>query len=227
MSQTPGFSLPRIISLFAALLVACSQSAADAPDPDPGRFAEEIAAFAAWDAKNSTPKEPILFVGSSSIRFWETSAAFPGRAIVNRGFGGSEYSDLLHYYDELILQYAPFKIFVYEGDNDIARGKTPEQVVDDYRELRERIAADLPGTWLYVISIKPSRARWDDWPAMQAANAAIRADIAERERVTYVDLAAPLLDDDGEPLDVFIADGLHLNERGYALWNEALEPFLD
>ena len=195
-------------------------------DPDPARFAAEIEAFAAWDGKNAVPADGVLFVGSSSMRLWATADAFPGKPVINRGFGGSELSDVLHFYDRIVLPYAPATIFVYAGDNDIENGKSADQVYDDWLQLVERVQADLPDTRLFFLSIKPSTARWGKWPEMQAANRLVREHAAAHERLGYVDLATPLLGADGRPKDVYLGDGLHLDADGYALWREALAPYL-
>lgn len=213
------------VAVIAAFCVIAG-ARADAPDPDPARFAAEIEAFAVWDSKNSHAPEALLFVGSSSIRLWATAKAFPGRPIINRGFGGSELSDVIHYYEQLIRPYAPSRIFLYAGDNDVAGGKTAQQVFDDYRQLVAMVQADFQGTRIVFISIKPSKARWDQWPVMAAANGLVAENAATDPRLEYADLATPLLDDDGNPKDVFVEDGLHLNEEGYRLWQQALAPYL-
>ena len=203
-----------------------AEPAAEAPDPDPGRFAASIAAFVTLDSKNALPHDPILFVGSSSIRLWPTAMAFPGRPVVNRGFGGAELSDVIHYYDQTIRPYRPAQVFLYAGDNDIAGGKSARQVFEDYRELAERVTRDFPGTHLVFISIKPSTARWEMWPTMVEANRLVREYAEEHDNLEFADLASPLLDDAGMPKNVYVEDGLHLNEWGYRLWQEALAPFL-
>ena len=217
----------RTVLLLAAWLAATNLATAEAPDPDPGRFAATIASFASWDSKNAVPADAIVFVGSSSIRYWPTAMAFPGKPVINRGFGGSELSDVLHYYDQVIRPYAPAQIVLYAGDNDIGRGKTAVQVFDDFRELAGRVARDFPGAELVFIAIKPSKARWALWPAMTEANRLIKEYSEERPNLGFADLASPLLDEAGEPRDVYLDDGLHLNEWGYALWQQALLPFLD
>ena len=209
-------------------VIACSSLAlAQAPDPDPGRFAAEIGLFDAWDGKNSFPEDAILFVGSSSIRMWPTASAFHGKPVINRGFGGSEISDVIHYYDQVVGPYEPSMIFLYAGDNDIARGKSAEQVFQDFKTFAAQVQAELPETSLFFISIKPSVLRWNHWPTMTAANKLVRDYVAGHRNMAYVDLATPLLDENGNPRDVFVADGLHLNEYGYRLWQQALAPYLD
>jgi lysophospholipase L1-like esterase len=157
---------------------------------------------------------------------WDTAAAFPGKPIINRGFGGSELSDVLAWYNQVILPYAPQKILVYAGDNDIAGGKPAAQVFEDYRELVAKVQADFPATELVFISIKPSKLRWAAWPEMVKANALVQHYANRHPGLGYVDLATPLLDDSGKPKNVYLEDGLHLNEAGYALWQEVLAPLL-
>lgn len=218
----------RMLGLVSVTALCISSGAyCDAPDPNPGRFAKAIETFTAWDIKNSFPENAILFVGSSSVRLWPTATAFPGKSIINRGFGGSEISDVIHFYDQVIKPYAPTKIFLYAGDNDIERGKTADQVFEDYKELVAMVQSDFPKVELIFISIKPSKQRWEKWPQMMEANRMIRKFSEEQPNLRYADLATPLLDADGNPLDVFVDDGLHLNERGYFLWQQALAPYLD
>jgi lysophospholipase L1-like esterase len=214
----------RAVYLIAATTVYQGADA-EAPDPDPARFAEAVETFVTWDSKNSFPRDGVLFVGSSSIRFWPTARAFPGKPIINRGFGGSELSDVIHFYEQLIKPYSPARIYLYAGDNDIAHGKSAEQVFEDYRELVTLVQADFPRAELIFISIKPSKARWDQWPEMREANLMVQEFAAAHENLVFADLASPLLGADGTPKDVFVEDGLHLNEEGYRLWQEALAPF--
>jgi lysophospholipase L1-like esterase len=213
--------------VFLTVLCLSSEAHADAPDPNPGRFAKDIENFVVWDSKNSFPESAILFVGSSSVRFWPTATAFPGKPIINRGFGGSEISDVIHFYDQVIKPYAPTKIFLYVGDNDIEHGKMADQVFEDYKELVAIVQSDFPRVNLIFISIKPSKRRWDKWPLMVEANRLVREYSESHPNLGYADLATPLLDADGNPRDVFIDDGLHLNARGYSLWHQALAPYLD
>lgn len=220
----------KIITYFLAgitALVVNTIILAEKVDPDPSRFEKEIAKIVKWDSKNSFPEGAILFVGSSSIRLWPTSEAFPGKRVINRGFGGSEMSDLINYYDVLIKPYAPEKIFVYEGDNDIDSGKTPAQVLEDYKQLVGLIEKDYPGLEIVFISIKPSKSRWDKWPIMVEANNLIESYTKAHDNLKYVDVASVMLNSNGEPKDIFKDDDLHLNEEGYKLWTRAIEPYLE
>jgi lysophospholipase L1-like esterase len=233
LNPTPGPKLRlqmnnRLCAAFLVVAFSLSQGVrAESPDPDPGRFSVSIEAFTAWDSKNSFPEGGVLFVGSSSVRLWPTAMAFPGKPIINRGFGGAELSDVIHFYEQVIRPYSPSKVFLYAGDNDIGNGKSADQVFKDYKELVVVLRADLPDSELIFISIKPSWQRWGKWPTMVEANRMVREYAARHHNLGYADLATPLLDNNGRPKDVFINDGLHLSEEGYRLWQEALAPFLD
>ncbi len=199
----------------------------DRPDPDPNRFAGEIKAFAEWDSKNAVPAEPVLFVGSSSIRMWRTHESFPELPVVNRGFGGSHISDILHYLDRVVLPYNPKVLVFYAGDNDIAGGKSPQRVVEDYRRFVRLVHAKLPAVRIVYVAIKPCHNRWSLWPEMDKANGLVRDFCGQDERLFFADLATPLLGDDGTPRrELFLPDQLHLNPQGYAVWTRTLAPIL-
>ncbi|MCB9849239.1 MAG: hypothetical protein H6817_00880 [Phycisphaerales bacterium] len=227
--QRPLFSITcsALALLFAIPLVAIADDAKPVADPDPARFADGIAIFERFDAKNAWPADPILFVGSSSIRMWKTHNGFPDLPVINRGFGGAHISDVLHFFDQVVAPYNPRVIVFYCGDNDIAAGKTPERVHADYRAFIKRVYEKYPDTAIVYLPIKPSGSRWNHWPAMDEANKRIRADIEKDPKQTYVDLATILLGEDGKPRDdLFLKDRLHLNDEGYKLWNEKLAPVL-
>ncbi|MCL5281067.1 MAG: GDSL-type esterase/lipase family protein [Planctomycetes bacterium] len=196
-------------------------------DPDPNRFAAEIKAFAEWDSRNAVPAHPVLFVGSSSIRLWRTHESFPDLPVINRGFGGSQVSDVLHFADRIVFPYKTSIIVFYEGDNDLAAGKSAQRVVDDCRRFIGLVHDRQPATRIVLVGIKPSRARWSLWPEAQKANALL-ADLCRGDnRLFFTDLGTPLLGPDGMPAaDLFLKDQLHLNDRGYAVWSRALTPVL-
>ncbi|MGE5293502.1 MAG: GDSL-type esterase/lipase family protein [Solirubrobacterales bacterium] len=214
--------------LLVVLSVVSAATAQDARvDPDPNRFAAEIKAFAEWDSKNAVPVEPVLFAGSSTARMWRTHESFPDLPVVNRGFGGSHISDVIHYAGQVVLPYKPQVIVFYAGDNDIAGGKSAERVAEDYRKFVALVHAQLPAVRIVFLSIKPSGQRWSLWPEASKANKLIEDFCKQNKRLFFADLTAPLLDGAGKPKpELFLADQLHLNSDGYAVWSQALRPIL-
>ncbi len=190
-------------------------------DPNAARFADDIETFAKYDAKNSFPADATLFVGSSSIVLWKTGDRFPGMPLLNRGFGGSQMSDAVHWVEETVLKYSPKTVVLYEGDNDTSAGKRSQQLLEDYREFVEVVLEAQPSTRVVILSIKPSLARWDVWPDMQATNAALEAYAEGDARVDFVDIGTAMLGADGLPIpEFFISDGLHMTAAGYDVWDE-------
>ncbi len=184
------------------------------------------------EADKIHPPKPgcIVFAGSSSFRFWDSLVLdMKPIDVINRGFGGSEFSDLDLYAKRIVVAYHPSAVVVYEGDNDLAEGstKTPEMVAADFRKFVQIVHGALPDTWIYILAIKPSKLRWNQWPAMKAANKLMQDYAATEQRVQYVDIATPMFDASGNlPRDLFKSDGLHPTAKLYAMWTAILKPIL-
>lgn len=222
--------------LFSVLAVtACARPAPPVLPSQPARaipvaeaFAEEIARFEAAD--RSTPPRPggVLFVGSSSIRLWPAlDKDFPGVYALQRGFGGAELSDVIRYAPRIVLPYRPRLIVLYAGDNDLNAGKSAVAVFREYKAFVELVQRSLPETRIAYVAIKPSGSRWALADQMREANELIRRHAATDPRLLFVDVFTPMLAPDGKPREeLFVADRLHLNDRGYALWRELLWPIV-
>ena len=197
---------------------------------DPAFFEDEIAAFEAADRQHAPPDRPIVFAGSSSIRLWSTLAEdMAPLPVLNRGFGGSQLSHVIHFADRTAIHYRPRAVVLYEGDNDLDErtGKTADDVVAGFETFKDLVHSYVPDTRVYYLSIKPSRMRWARWPEQAKANAAIAALAADDPRLGFIDIATPMLAT-GEPpaRELFRFDGLHLSPRGYALWTSVVKPRL-
>ncbi len=189
-------------------------------------WAGDMAHFASADQANPPPRGGIEFIGSSSIRFWESLATdFPGQPVFNRGFGGSEVRDSTWYADRIVVPYAPCKVFFYAGDNDLNSGRSAVQVRDDVVAFVQRVHRDLPKTRVEYLSIKPSPSRAHLLPAIKEANALIKAALARLPNTGFTDIYTPMLGADGQPdATLFREDMLHMTPAGYAIWTTALAP---
>lgn len=194
---------------------------------DPTRFAEDIQKFEELD-KQKPSEGVILFVGSSSIRFWVTlQQDFPDQEVLNRGFGGSHMSDLLYYLDELVLKYKPKKVFIYEGDNDINDKEDSASILKEATQIVQMIHQALPNTKIIFISAKPSIARWNLKNQYLQLNYRLRSYANQYSYLDYIDVWTPMLDAQGNPMaDIFIEDNLHMNAKGYAIWQKVIEPYV-
>ena len=204
-------------------------AATTAPAPDIARWEPDIAAFEARDRHAPPPEGGVVFVGSSSIRMWDTLARdFPGAAVVNRGFGGSRVRDSVHYADRIVTAYRPRAVALYAGDNDLAEGRTPVQVADDFKAFVQRVRSRQPDLRVAFIAIKPSPSRAALQPAMQAANQAISEYARVTPGVAFLDVHTPMLDANGQPRgELFLDDALHMNATGYVVWAGVLGTWLD
>jgi lysophospholipase L1-like esterase len=223
-----GLALSLSMGLAQPIYAAPSEeSPAAKPKSGPERFESEITAFEAWDHKNAIPPNPILFVGSSTVRLWQTADAFPGMPVINRGFGGSTIADVNHYADRIVFKYKPRVIVFYSGDNDIAGSRSVDTVFAEFETFAKSVKERLPETPLIFLSVKPSIARWKLWSKMQDMNARVKDLARENRQITYIDTAPTLLGASGEPQkDLFRDDGLHMSPDGYAKWSALLLPTL-
>jgi len=197
-------------------------------NPDPARFEKDIAAFEAEDRASPPPAGSTLFVGSSSVRYWDVAKAFPNMSTIRRGFGGSHVSDNVYYADRIIVPYRPKLIVFYAGDADVAANKTADQIVADYRALIALVHARLPQTPMVIVGTKPSPAHWKQIETIRRANMLVREIAAADPLLRYADAERALLGPDGRPRpELYAENGLNLNDDGYKVWTGALKPVID
>ncbi len=189
-----------------------------------GEVDKLIAGDSAIDKKNI-----ILFTGSSSIRVWTSlKTDFPKYNVLNRGFGGSEMADLIHFADKLIMPYRPKQIFIYEGDNDINAGKSAGEILHEADKLLSLLRKKLPRKVEVVfISAKPSLKRWQLKDKYLDYNRKLELWTKQQGNVAFIDVWTPMLNTDGNVLnDLFIEDGLHMNKKGYEIWAKVIGPYI-
>lgn len=193
-------------------------------------FIEEVNAFAKADSFVSPPSNAILLIGSSSFTYWKDVANyFPGRVFINRAFGGSSLTHQIAYLDKVVYPYHPKQILIYCGENDIAAAHsvTADTVFNRFERLCVLIRKKYPKVRISFVSIKPSPVRAEFLPTVIASNKLI-ADFCRRNKMTdYIDIFTPMLGSDGKPLEeLFIADRLHMNSKGYQIWSKVIMPYL-
>jgi lysophospholipase L1-like esterase len=206
------------------LLAGLTVGARAQPSADPAPFASEIATFAEADTAHPPKQCRLLFVGSSSIRLWDSlSNDMAPHRVVNRGFGGSTIADVNRYFDVAVGRHRPRAIFFYAGENDVAAGNTPAEVTGDFNSFLKKKDEVLGPTPVYFISLKPSKARFAQLGQQEQVNAAIRQLAARRSDLHYIDVASAMLDG-GKPRDIFQADALHMTAEGYRIWTRIIRP---
>ncbi len=198
------------------------------PAQDPSRFAEEVEKLLE-STKEKKGSNPIIFAGSSSFRLWDNlEETFPDKNIVNHGFGGSQTSDLIMYSPLLVTSYNPSKVFIYEGDNDLAEGKkSVDIVVADIKTLVRVIKRRVPDVPIFLVSPKPSISRWELKEEYMELNKELEKLCASRDEITFINVWDPMISKNGDlKRDLFIEDGLHMNNEGYSIWAKAIGEHL-
>jgi lysophospholipase L1-like esterase len=211
--------------------VSTTTAAAAAPTTrpsGPARWEKEIAAYEELDRANPPPKGAVLFVGASSIRLWKSlESDFPGRQILNRGFGGSQIADSTHFADRIIFPYEPKMILLRAGGNDLHAGKPVEQVFGDYKAFVAKVRSRMPNVPIVYISISPAPKRWAERDANKALNTLIESYTRQTPGLKYVETYDMTLTPDGQPRnELFVEDQLHFNDAGYKLMANRVRPVL-
>ena len=226
-TAAPSLPAPMLPTPGSADSVSAAAPAAAAliTDPD-ARWLTDLAAFDAADQAHPQPPGGVLFVGSSSIRRWtslEQQFAQQLPVVIRRGLGGSRIDDWNRQLNRLVLRYRPRLVLLYAGDNDIAEGRTPSAVLASVKKFVAGVRGALNGTRIAFISIKPSPRR-SQWMANTREANALVSDYAKTDpKVDYIDVYTPMLDKEGKPrAELFLPDGLHLNDAGYALWRSVI-----
>jgi lysophospholipase L1-like esterase len=191
-------------------------------------FIAEIKAFEKQDSISMPAKGQILLVGSSTFRFWVTSKEdLVGYPTINRGFGGSQMSDMNFYFDRIVSKYEPKFILVYEGDNDLAANESPQSIFDDFKIFAEKVKTQLPNTKVGYCSIRPSIARTNIRDKQIEVNQLIENFCKKNIGFYFVDIYKEYFLQNGDLMpDVFVSDKLHLNKQGYEIWTKATRKFL-
>ena len=227
-----------ILGVFAALLLAPILSAADAPTEKAkpaqkasaaspsAKWEKEIQAFEAADKKQMPPEGAVLFTGASGIRMWKSLATeFPDQKVINRGFGGSEMADAVYFAERIVIPYKPRLIVIQAGGNDINNGKSPEQVLADFKAFVATVRAKLPDVRIAFLSMNPSPSRWSQREKQQRGNQLVKDYIASEKNLDYIDFWDAMLGPDGQPReDLFIQDRLHNNAAGYKIRADIVRP---
>ena len=215
-----------ILFVLAACKSNTNQESKLVADPP---FWNDIQNFKRQDSISVPQKGAILLIGSSSFTMWnDVQNYFPGYSIANRGFGGSTLLDQIRYADDIIFPYQPKQIIIYCGENDLASSDsvTATMVVDRFKQLYQMIREKTEAPVAYI-SMKPSPSRRHLFQKMREANGLIKDFVASQKNAVFIDVHQKMLNEAGEPIpEIFLEDSLHMNAKGYSIWQEAMKPYL-
>jgi len=232
MKKTVMVSLVLIVGIVAFLGIYGVQELDKINSDDPRAWEGDIAELVANTEAGNPPEDAVLFVGSSSIRLWDTLADdMAPLPVIRHGFGGAKIYDVVYYAEPLITRWNAPKVVIFVSSNDINGNddheKAPVYIGKQLRALFEIIFSVKPETEVFYIAITPTEFSWDKWESVKRANTIASQVCDEFENATYIETANIFLDENGEPnSDLFLFDGLHLNDDGYKVWTDRIKPFL-
>jgi lysophospholipase L1-like esterase len=216
------------VFLATLVLVATAVAAQQSKPADPNRWEPDIQRFEAQDREHPPAKGGIVFIGASSIVRWNLAESFPDLKAVNRGFGGSEMADSARYASRIVVPQAPRVVVLYPGENDLARGTTPDTIGAGFTAFYQVVHGALPNSRIVAIGLKPTPARWQLTDKMHATNRLIRSYCESHPGCVYVDVWPDMLGADGKPRpEHFIPDGQHMTPEGYKVWTRLVRPHLN
>jgi lysophospholipase L1-like esterase len=192
------------------------------------RFENNVRLYEALDKTNPPPRNAILLVGDSQFFRWKTlHEDLPGYTIINRGIDSFETSDLLYFFDRLVLPYQPRLIIMHVGGNDVHGGKSGEQVLGDFKAFVAKVRATQPTVPIAFSSMTPGPGRWEEADKRKQANTTIKNYIATQPGLRFIDLWDAMLTPEGKPrMDLWVADGIHPNHEGYLVRVKIMQPLL-
>ncbi|TFZ05589.1 GDSL family lipase [Ramlibacter henchirensis] len=214
----------RLLPLLWLAALAVPTFAGGAQPAVVARWGDSLAAFERADRAQRPEAGGVLFVGSSSIRLWPRMPDdFRQVTVINRGFGGSTMADCSQLARQLVVQYRPRHVIVYAGDNDLAEGRTPRQVLESFQEFVRIVRSELPDARISYISVKPSPLREPLLDKAREVNTLVADYIQALPNASFIDVFTAMLDGSGRPrTDLYGPDRLHMNASGYALWKRLI-----
>jgi hypothetical protein len=218
--------LPAFIAV-TVLFAVCGVLRAQSPELA-AKFETQMLGYEAADRAHPPPRGAILFAGDSQFFRWKTiHEDLPGYTLINRGIDSFQYRDLIRYADRIVLPYRPRLIVLHVGGNDVHSGRTPAQVLEDFKAFVAGVHAKLPGVPIVCSGITPGPGRWDEAPQRRETNRLIREYIATQPGLQFVDLWDAMLSADGQPReDLWVADRVHPNHAGYLIRVRLTRPLL-
>lgn len=192
--------------------------------------APEVRQFEALDKSIEYPNDAILFIGSSSIRLWNTiEEDMKPFSVIKRGYGGAHFRDMVFYTDRILANHTPEIIvcFVANDIKGVPEDENPKKVLRLIKYFVKQVREQHPTTPLAFIEITPTSSRWKQWNDIEEVNRLVKELCERKEGLYFISTAESFLGDDGKPNDLlFISDRLHLNPEGYVVWNQLIKSEL-
>ena len=197
------------------------------------RHEQKLAQKAKLLAAGTPPR--IVFIGDSITQGWENE----GRAVWQRhyaphhalalGFGGDRTENVLWRLQHGEIDgIAPQVAVLMIGTNNTGhRAESAQTTAAGIKRLLDEVGARLPDTKLLLLAIFPRGEKPDD--GLRRINDSVNkiiAGFADGRRIHFLNINADLMNPDGTLSTEILPDLLHLSDKGYAIWQRAMEPTL-
>ena len=176
-------------------------------------------------------KGQTVFTGSSlmemfPIEKWVKELGPNAPIVYNRGVGGYRTTDLLPILAACVFDLKPRKVFINIGTNDLSDGNIPlEAVMSNYDRIITQIEEKLPGVIIYMMAYYPinyEAATEEMKPCLlvrtnekiNRANELV-AQLAAKHGQKYINVNAPLMDEQGRLKAQYTIEGMHIKPEGY------------
>lgn len=188
--------------------------------------------FSKRSQQESLPVRPhhTVMLGNSLTERGAWAEYFPEAHVINRGIGGDCVAGMAARLDSIVAG-RPRAIFLMAGVNDLIFSTiAPKALLRQYERLLDRIAAESPATQVFIQSPLPLDEARNE-PYFTGKNARIEAfdrllrRMAARRGLKFIDIRSRMLRDGKLPAE-YTVDGIHLTPAGYAVWVEALRPYV-
>jgi len=191
----------------------------------------EIDAFEKLNSITKYPEDAILFIGSSSIRLWKTMEEdMAPYSVIQRGYGGAHFRDLVFFTDRILANHSLSMVVCFVA-NDISgtpRDGSPKEVLKLFKLFVKQVRDKHPDIPILQIAVTPTLSRWKYWNKIKEVNELINSFCKKTEGLYFIDTVPTYLDDKGQPKpEWFIKDQLHLNTKGYEVWNRLIKTEIE
>jgi lysophospholipase L1-like esterase len=178
----------------------------------------------------------VVFMGDSITDFWKLASYFPSKPYINRGISGQTTPQMLVRFRPDVIALKPQLVVILAGTNDIAGNTGPmtiEAIEGNLASMSELARAN--GVRIVIASVLPvsdySKNR-EGKPINQTTRRPPEKIIALNEwlkkyatqnGLTYLDYFSAMVDEKGFLKEELSNDGLHPNDKGYAVMGPLVE----
>jgi len=216
--------------LFALLAVATTLRAADhsavTPAPRDGNW---MSRHEAINKRTQEGNIDLVFLGDSITQGWNDNAVwkkhFAPRHAANMGIGGDRTQHVLWRLDHGNIDGIKPKLAVLMIGTNNSNGtdNTAEEIADGIKAIVARLREKLPETKVLVLAIFPRGEKPNPQREKNAKASQLASEVADDKMVFYLDIGPKFLTEDGTLTKEIMPDYLHLSEKGYQIWADAID----